>query len=91
MEVLEVVQLTKRFKEFEAVKDVSFSVKKGESFGLLGPNGAGKTTTIQMISGLFPPSSGGIRIAGIDMVRQPKQGQGLLGIVPQEIALYQQM
>jgi ABC-2 type transport system ATP-binding protein len=91
MEVLEVKQLTKRFKEFEAVKNVSFSVKKGESFGLLGPNGAGKTTTIQMISGLFPPSSGGIQIAGIDMVRQPKQGQGLLGIVPQEIALYQQM
>lgn len=91
MEVLEVKQLTKRFKEFEAVKNVSFSVRKGESFGLLGPNGAGKTTTIQMISGLFPPSSGGIQIAGIDMVRQPKQGQGLLGIVPQEIALYQQM
>ena len=91
MEVLEVKQLTKRFKEFEAVKNVSFSVQKGESFGLLGPNGAGKTTTIQMISGLFPPSSGGIQIAGIDMVRQPKKGQGLLGIVPQEIALYQQM
>ncbi|NKE06480.1 MULTISPECIES: ATP-binding cassette domain-containing protein [Mesobacillus] len=91
MEVLKVKQLTKRFKEFEAVKNVSFSLQKGESYGLLGPNGAGKTTTIQMISGLFPPSSGYIQIAGIDMVRQPKQGQGLLGIVPQEIALYQQM
>jgi ABC-2 type transport system ATP-binding protein len=91
MEVLEVSQLTKRFRDFEAVKNVSFSVQKGESFGLLGPNGAGKTTTIQMISGLFPPSSGTIGIAGIDMVRQPKQGQALLGIVPQEIALYQTM
>ncbi|MCM3572676.1 ABC transporter ATP-binding protein [Mesobacillus subterraneus] len=91
MEVLEVSQLTKRFRDFEAVKNVSFSVQKGESFGLLGPNGAGKTTTIQMISGLFPPSSGTIDIAGIDMVRQPKQGQALLGIVPQEIALYQTM
>jgi ABC-2 type transport system ATP-binding protein len=91
LEVLEVKQLTKRFKEFEAVKNVSFSVSQGESFGLLGPNGAGKTTTIQMITGLFPPSSGSIEIAGIDMVRQPKRGQGLLGIVPQEIALYQTM
>lgn len=91
MEVLKVKQLTKRFKDFEAVKNVSFSVQKGESFGLLGPNGAGKTTTIQMITGLFPPSSGSIEIAGIDMVRQPKRGQGLLGIVPQEIALYQTM
>ncbi|MBT2642346.1 ABC transporter ATP-binding protein [Bacillus sp. ISL-41] len=91
MEVLKVSQLTKRFRDFEAVKNVSFSVHKGESFGLLGPNGAGKTTTIQMITGLFPPSSGNIDIAGIDMVRQPKQGQALLGIVPQEIALYQTM
>ncbi|MBT2637039.1 ABC transporter ATP-binding protein [Bacillus sp. ISL-39] len=91
MEVLEVSQLTKRFRDFEAVKNVSFSVQKGESFGLLGPNGAGKTTTIQKISGLFPPSSGTIDIAGIDMVRQPKQGQAFLGIVPQEIALYQTM
>ncbi|MFT9597426.1 ABC transporter ATP-binding protein [Mesobacillus sp.] len=91
MEVLKVKQLTKRFKDFEAVKNVSFSVQKGESFGLLGPNGAGKTTTIQMITGLFPPSSGSIEIAGVDMVRQPKCGQGLLGIVPQEIALYQTM
>ncbi|CAM3730473.1 ABC transporter ATP-binding protein [Mesobacillus thioparans] len=91
MQVLQVNQVTKRFKDFEAVKDVSFSVNKGESFGLLGPNGAGKTTTIQMVSGLFPPSSGNIEIAGIDMVRQPKKGQGYLGIVPQEIALYQTM
>lgn len=91
MQVLEVKQLSKRFKDFEAVKEVSFSVQKGESYGLLGPNGAGKTTTIQMISGLFPPSSGSIEIAGIDMVRHPKHGQGLLGIVPQEIALYQTM
>ncbi|WP_425374510.1 ATP-binding cassette domain-containing protein [Mesobacillus boroniphilus] len=88
---MEVKQLSKRFKEFDAVKSVSFSVRKGESFGLLGPNGAGKTTTIQMVSGLYPPSSGSIEIAGIDMVRQPKKAQGLLGIVPQEIALYQTM
>lgn len=91
MELLSVTNLTKRFKTLEAVKQVSFSVQKGESFGLLGPNGAGKTTAIQMITGLFPPTSGNITIEGIDMVRNPKKAQGLIGIVPQEIALYQSM
>lgn len=91
MDLLVVKQLTKRFRELEAVKSISFSVQKGESYGLLGPNGAGKTTTIQMISGLFTPSSGSIHVAEIDMIRQPKKAQGLIGIVPQEIALYQNM
>lgn len=91
MEILSVTQLTKRFKDLVAVRDVTFTVQKGESFGLLGPNGAGKTTTIQMITGLFPPTSGNIYIEGIDMVHRPKKAQGLIGIVPQEIALYQTM
>lgn len=91
MELLKVSDLTKKFKNLEAVKQVAFSVQKGESFGLLGPNGAGKTTTIQMITGLFPPTSGMITIGGVDMVQYPKKAQGLIGIVPQEIALYQTM
>ncbi|HAQ06934.1 MAG TPA: export ABC transporter ATP-binding protein, partial [Bacillus bacterium] len=91
MDLLTVRQLTKSFRELKAVKGISFSVKKGESYGLLGPNGAGKTTTIQMISGLFLPSSGSIHVSGINMIRQPKKAQGLIGIVPQEIALYQTM
>ncbi|OCA85708.1 antibiotic ABC transporter ATP-binding protein [Bacillus sp. FJAT-27225] len=91
MELLSVSELRKSFRELEAVKGVSFSVKKGEAFGLLGPNGAGKSTTINMITGLFPPTSGAITIAGIDMVREPKKAQGLIGIVPQDIALYQEM
>ncbi|RHW35703.1 ABC transporter ATP-binding protein [Neobacillus notoginsengisoli] len=91
MELLIVAGLTKSFKDFKAVKEVSFDVKKGESFGLLGPNGAGKSTTINMLTGLFPPTSGSIQIAGIDMVKEPKKAQGLIGIVPQEIALYQSM
>ncbi|WP_210363909.1 ABC transporter ATP-binding protein [Bacillus sp. REN3] len=88
MEVLAVHQLSKRFKDFDVIKNISFSVHKGESYGLLGPNGAGKTTTIQMVSGLYPPTSGSIEVAGIDMVKQPKKAQGLIGIVPQDIALY---
>ncbi|CEG26533.1 ABC transporter ATP-binding protein [Bacillus sp. B-jedd] len=91
MELLKVSSLKKTFKDFEAVKEVSFSVKKGESFGLLGPNGAGKSTTINMLTGLFPPTSGSIEIAGIDIVKESKKAQGLIGIVPQEIALYQEM
>nr|WP_308314882.1 ABC transporter ATP-binding protein [Bacillus sp. T33-2] len=89
--MLAVSELRKKYNQHEAVKGVTFSVQKGESFGLLGPNGAGKTTTIQMISGLFLPTSGNIEVAGIDMVKQPKKAQGRIGIVPQEIALYQTM
>ncbi|MBM4765177.1 ABC transporter ATP-binding protein [Bacillus sp. B15-48] len=91
MEFLKVTDLTKKYKDHEAVKQVSFSVQKGESFGLLGPNGAGKTTTIQMVTGLFPPTSGQITIAGMDVRKYPKKTQGLIGVVPQEIALYQDM
>jgi ABC-2 type transport system ATP-binding protein len=91
MDLLKVNDLSKKFKNVEAVKNVTFSVQIGEAYGLLGPNGAGKTTTIQMITGLFPPSSGTIAIGGIDMVQAPKKAQGLIGIVPQEIALYQNM
>lgn len=89
MNLLEVTHLKKQFNQTEAVKDITFSVGKGESYGLLGPNGAGKSTIIHMISGLFPPSSGSIMLSGIDMVRHPKKAQGLIGIVPQEIALYE--
>ncbi|WP_404331550.1 ABC transporter ATP-binding protein [Mesobacillus maritimus] len=91
MELLTVKDLTKKFKNVEAVKSVTFSVRKGEAYGLLGPNGAGKTTTIQMVTGLFPPSTGTITVGGIDMIQAPKKAQGLIGIVPQEIALYQNM
>ncbi|WP_053364529.1 ABC transporter ATP-binding protein [Bacillus sp. FJAT-27251] len=89
--MLVVKGLTKKFKDLEAVKKVAFSVEKGEAFGLLGPNGAGKTTTIQMITGLFPPTSGQIFIDGFDMVKNPKKAQSMIGIVPQEIALYPAM
>ncbi len=65
--ILEVKNLRKKFKQFEAVKGISFSLKKGEILGLLGPNGAGKTTTIQSILGLIHPTSGTIKIFGKQM------------------------
>jgi ABC-2 type transport system ATP-binding protein len=89
--MLTVSNLRKSFGNLEAVKDVAFAVETGESFGLLGPNGAGKSTIINMITGLFPPTSGAIHIKEIDVIKNPKQAQKWIGVVPQEIALYQAM
>lgn len=71
-----------------AVQGVSLDIQRGEIFSLLGPNGAGKTTTISMISGLIAPTKGDALIGGYSITRQPLQAKALLGIVPQEIALY---
>ncbi len=69
-EVLRVDQLTKKYKDFQAVDGISFSLKRGEVLGLLGPNGAGKTTTIQMLLGLTVPTSGSISYFGLDFERE---------------------
>ncbi|WP_412998657.1 ABC transporter ATP-binding protein [Neobacillus sp. 3P2-tot-E-2] len=86
--ILNVQELRKSFGKFDAVKGVSFSVEKGESFSLLGPNGAGKSTTINMLTGLYPPTSGSIQVTGVDVINNPKLAQKSIGVVPQEIALY---
>jgi ABC-2 type transport system ATP-binding protein len=80
--------LVKKYGDFTAVKGISFEIQKGEIFSLLGPNGAGKTTTISMISGLLAPTSGDASIGGFSITRQPLEAKRLLGVVPQEIALY---
>lgn len=67
--IIEVKNLSKSFAEIQAVNNISFAVKKGEIFGFLGPNGAGKTTTTRMLTGVFPPDSGRIIIAGYDLVK----------------------
>ena len=74
-----------------AVKDVSFEIQKGEIFSLLGPNGAGKTTTISMLSCLLQPTSGTILIDGHSVTKEPKQVKQVIGVVPQDIALYPTM
>lgn len=86
--MLEVRNLVKRFGQKEAVRGLSFAVQKGETFGLLGPNGAGKSTTIAMICGLLTPTEGEIRVGGIDVRTDPMQVKRLMGVVPQDIALY---
>lgn len=72
-----------------AVKGVSFHIDKGEIFSLLGPNGAGKTTTISMLSGLLVPTSGDAQIDGHSITQNPQQVKQVIGVVPQEIALYE--
>ncbi|RQD74787.1 MAG: ABC transporter ATP-binding protein [Candidatus Syntrophonatronum acetioxidans] len=91
MNILEVNNLTKIFNGFTAVNGVTFSVKKGEIFGFLGPNGAGKTTTINMLTGLARPTSGSIKIAGEDGIKNIKKVQQMIGIVPDESNLYDEM
>jgi ABC-2 type transport system ATP-binding protein len=88
--IIEILNLTKTFKHATepAVNDISFSINRNEIFGLLGPNGAGKTTTISILCGLFPPTSGKILIDGKDIHTELTSIKNIVGIVPQDIALY---
>lgn len=86
--MLQVENVLKRYGDKEAVSDVSFTVERGESFGLLGPNGAGKSTTIAMICGLMQPNRGRVLVGGIDVQERPEAAKRLMGVVPQDIALY---
>lgn len=88
---IEIIKLTKRFGSFTAVDDLSLTVARGEIFGLLGPNGSGKTTIINLISGLSRPTSGSIQVLGYDITRDPRAVRAVLGAVPQETALYEEL
>src|SRR5216684_657999 len=88
---IEVKDLCKTFGTFRAVDHLSLSVQQGEIFGLLGPNGSGKTTTINMISGLSIPTSGEVRVMGKDVRHNARQVRQILGSVPQETALYEEL
>jgi len=89
--VVSAQELSKRFGELRAVDRVSFSVGEGELFGLLGPNGAGKTTTISMICGLLKPDEGAIQIGDFNLWTNPRRAKRLLGLVPQDLALYEEL
>ncbi|HUB77587.1 MAG TPA: ABC transporter ATP-binding protein [Bryobacteraceae bacterium] len=89
--MIEVEHLRKTYGELTAVDDISFTAQPGEIFGLLGPNGAGKTTTISCISGLLAPTAGHIRILGHDVVGEGTAARRVLGVVPQEISLYEDL
>ncbi len=91
MSILEVTNLTKKYDDFSAVDQINFTVEKGEIFGFLGPNGAGKTTTINMLTGLAKPTSGSILLFDIDGVKDIKKVQQVIGIVPDESNLYDEL
>jgi ABC-2 type transport system ATP-binding protein len=83
-----VTDLVKRFGRFTAVDGISFAVRTGEIFGFLGPNGAGKSTTIRMLCGIIAPTSGGGRVAGFDLVREPERVKQAIGYMSQRFSLY---
>ncbi|HET7510088.1 MAG TPA: ABC transporter ATP-binding protein [Solirubrobacterales bacterium] len=89
--VIRVEALTKKFGDKTAVDGVSFAVAGGEIYGLLGPNGAGKTTTLSMLSGLLAPDAGRITFAGVDLAAEPLRCKRQLGVVPQEVAVYEEL
>ena len=91
MDIVTVTNLSKKYNDFVAVNDISFSIRQGEIFGFLGPNGAGKTTTINMMIGLARPTGGSVAINGIDAIKNVKKAQAIMGIVPDESNLYDEM
>lgn len=86
--ILKVQDLVKKYGDLTAVAGISFDVEEGEIFSLLGPNGAGKTTTISILSTLFSPTSGEAFISGHSVTQEPMSVKEVIGVVPQEIALY---
>ncbi len=91
MPLLKVERLSKTFGAVRAVEDVSFEVGEGEIYGLLGPNGAGKTTTISIIAGLLKADGGRVLVAGTDFGSDPERAKKIMGVVPQEVALYEEL
>jgi ABC-2 type transport system ATP-binding protein len=91
MSLLKVERLSKSYGAVRAVEEISFEVREGEIYGLLGPNGAGKTTTISVIAGLLSADAGKVIVAGIDFASDPARAKRLMGVVPQDVALYQEL
>ncbi len=89
--ILQVKDLVKKYADFTAVKGISFEIQDGEIFSLLGPNGAGKTTTISVLSTLFAPTSGDATIGGVSVVKDAMSVRRLIGVVPQDLALYEDL
>ena len=89
--MIEVQNLTKNYKDFCAVNNISMTIRKGEILGLLGPNGAGKTTTLRMLTGYFRPNSGTITIKGLKMPEDAIQIKSLIGYLPESAPLYHNM
>src|SRR5271170_5081592 len=89
--MIEVRNLTKRYRDLVAIDQVSFNVAKGEILGFLGRNGAGKTTTMRILTGFLPASSGTAKVAGFDVFEQPLEVKRRVGYLPENPPLYTDM
>ncbi|HBO84557.1 MAG: MFS transporter [Deltaproteobacteria bacterium GWC2_42_11] len=89
--MIEVENLTKNYGSYQALKGISFTVKKGEILGFLGPNGAGKTTTMRILTGFFPATSGKAKVAGFDVFEEPLEVKKRIGYLPENVPLYRDM
>lgn len=89
--MIHISNLKKKFDNIEALKGISFNIQHGECYGLLGPNGAGKTTTISIMSAISNPNEGEVSIAGYDLKKNSLECKKNIGVVPQEIALYNEL
>jgi ABC-2 type transport system ATP-binding protein len=89
--MIEIRNLTKRYGDFTAVDDISLDVARGEIFGFLGPNGAGKTTTIRILAGLSLPTSGSVRVNGLDVTTEGVRVKATTGYIPDRPFLYEKL
>jgi ABC-2 type transport system ATP-binding protein len=89
--MIKVEHISKSFGNISAVNDINFQVDRGEIFGFLGPNGAGKSTTINIINSLLNADSGEVYVNGYDLIDNPRKYKKVIGVVPQEIALYDEL
>jgi ABC-2 type transport system ATP-binding protein len=89
--MIEIEHLTKKFDQFTAVDDLSFTVKEGEVLGFLGPNGAGKSTTMKVITGFLSPTEGRVKIDGHDIISSPIEAKSLIGYLPEGAPSYGDM
>lgn len=91
MEIIKVRSVSKSFGNIKAIKDISFSIKKGEIFGILGPNGAGKSTIVNILNTLIKPDKGDVIIDEVNIRNDGKNIKLIMGVVPQEISLYEEL
>jgi ABC-2 type transport system ATP-binding protein len=88
---VETSSLVKQFGDFVAVDHIDLQVRRGSFFGFLGPNGAGKSTTIKMLTGLLGPTSGKLRVLGLDVVQQPMEVKRRIGVMPEDLNLFERL
>lgn len=89
--MIELIQLTKKYGDLAAVRNLNLRVPQGEIFGFIGPNGAGKTTTIKMLGGIISPTAGEVKVCGISMQHRPEAAKSRIGFIPDRPFLYEKL